>query len=226
MSRPWIRAVWALFVIALILPDASYGFSPPSSMRTPAALQRVDCITYGQQQSMPLQATLLSEEATNGDDKERTTLRIRLGEATGFSMTALRRGVRTATGISLTALYASTVAVTGAWVRQTMKVILSIFPAWFRYFVQPFLILYYAPLILLKSLTGPSRKQAKLTHEYFLEGWKEAVETADSKSSYWPVHLGKDGNLEKDFDEVDMSDAIAESMEIAMEAKTPTTGMK
>jgi hypothetical protein len=222
--------------MALILPDhASYGFSAPTSssrMRTPAAraIQRVDFIPYGQQQqqqqqqqSIPLQATLLSEETKNGHDKERSTLRIRLKRATGFSLTAIRRTMRTATGISMTAVYASTMAATGAWIRQTMKVILSIFPAWFRYFVQPFLILYYTPLIILKSLTSPSRKQAKLTHETFLEELKEAVETADSKSSYWPVHLGKDGSLEKDFDEVDMSDAIAESMEIAMEAKTPTT---
>lgn len=98
-----------------------------------------------------------------------------------------------------------------------MKVIFGIFPAWFRYFLQPFLVLYYAPLFILRNLTGPTRQRARKTHEYFVEGWKEAVETADTKSSYWPIHLRGDGSLEKDFDELDLSDAVAESVAVALE---------
>jgi len=127
--------------------------------------------------------------------------------------------MRAATGISLTAVYASTVAATGAWIRQTMKWILSIFPAWFRYFLQPFLILYYAPLFILRNLTGPTRKQALQTHEHFVEGWKSAVERAEETSSYWPLHVTDDGYIEKDTSDVDFNDAVAESVEVAMEEK-------
>ena len=43
------------------------------------------------------------------------------------------------------------------------------------------------------------------------------METADKTSSYWPVHLSEDGVIESDIQEVDMKDAIAESVEIALE---------
>ena len=100
-----------------------------------------------------------------------------------------------------------------------MKVILAFFPAWFRYFVQPFLVMYYTPLFVLRNLTGPTRKRAKSTHERFLEGWKQAVETADERSSYWPVHLDKDGTVKTDSDDVDIHDAVAESVELTMEER-------
>lgn len=125
--------------------------------------------------------------------------------------------MRAATGVSLTAIYASTVAVTGAWIRQIMKGILSIFPAWFRYFLQPFLILYYAPLFILRNLAGPTRKHAIQTHEHFIEGWKSAVEKAEETSSYWPLHVNEDGYIEKDTSDVDFTDAVAESVEVALE---------
>jgi len=147
-----------------------------------------------------------------------TSVRCRLRKLTGFSLTAARATMRAATGISLSAVYVSMLAATGAWIRQSMKLILSAVPAWMRYFVQPFLVLYYAPLFILRSLTGPTRKQARHNHDVFLEGWKHAVEVADETTSYWPIHVSKDGKLiEKDFDEVDVTEAVAESVEIAME---------
>jgi hypothetical protein len=113
--------------------------------------------------------------------------------------------MRAATGISLTAVYASTLAATGAWIRQTMKFILSIFPAWARYFVQPFLVLYYVPLFVLRNMSGPGRDRGVAKHEAFVNSWKQAVETADKTSSYWPLHLTEDGNFEKDIEELDVN---------------------
>ena len=149
-------------------------------------------------------------------------LRARMRRLTGFSLTALRATARAATGISLTALYASTVAVSGSWIRQTMKVILAIFPAWLRYFVQPFLVLYYVPLFLLRTLSSPNRAVQKTKHEAFVESWKHAVEVADEKSSYWPLHVGLEGRFEVDLTELDVNEAVAESVEVAFEDSSST----
>lgn len=212
-----------------LLPATTLGFTPSGQRYRHVRSQGI-VTTSEPFHSVPilLQSSISSHQSTSefddsGNDNSSSNknsgknLRKKLRKITGFSLTALRTTLRGVTGISLSAIYASTLAVTGAWIRQTMKVVLGVFPAWARYFVQPFLILYYAPLFILRNLTGPTRKRARKTHEHFMEGWKEAVETADEKSAYWPVHLSKDGTLEKDFDEVDMNKAIAESVEVALE---------
>jgi hypothetical protein len=142
-------------------------------------------------------------------------VRNRVRKLTGVSLTALRATMRTATGISMTVIYVSTKAATGAWIRTTMKTILAPFPASFRYFVQPFLVLYYAPLFILRSLTGPTHKNAQKVHEEFLQSRRRAVETAHKRSSYWPLHLDKDGYIEADFEEIDVNEVILESVQIA-----------
>jgi hypothetical protein len=103
----------------------------------------------------------------------------------GVSVTALRTTIRTATGVSLTALYASTVAVSGVWIRQVMRLILSIFPSWARYFVQPFLVLYYVPLYMLRSVSSPKTKNENVA----AKGWYQPVETLDQRPSYWPLDV-------------------------------------
>jgi len=45
----------------------------------------------------------------------------------------------------------------------------------------------------------------------------QAVETADEKSSYWPLHVGREGNFEADLSELDVNDCVAESVEVALE---------
>lgn len=127
-----------------------------------------------------------------------TSVRTRLREATGFSFTVFRATLRGVTGISLTTLYAATVAASGLWIRKTMSVLLSIFPSGFRYFLQPFLIVYYTPLILLRSWTGPARKNAAAKHETVVEAWKEAVTVAKQaeRDGYWPVVVSDDGYFE------------------------------
>lgn len=60
--------------------------------------------------------------------------------------------------------------------------------------MQPFLILYYTPLIILRSMVGStstSREEARQAHEHFVDGLKEAVKVAEkvNKDGYWPVHV-------------------------------------
>lgn len=160
---------------------------------------------------------MLSSEPYNDEHLLRPpSLRTRLRRLTGFSLTAVRATLRAATGISLSAVYASTLAATGAWIRQTMRVLLSPLPTWLRYFVQPFLVLYYAPLFILRNWASPSRSLAKRKHDLFVEGWKHAVEVADESTSYWPLHVVQ-GHLESDINELDVNQAVADSVELALE---------
>jgi hypothetical protein len=124
----------------------------------------------------------------SSDEKKKEPIRSRLRQITGFSLTAFRATMRAATGISMTAVYASTVAFTGQWIRQSMKVVLSIFPAWARYFVQPILILYYLPLYTLRNLTGPNRRRGFEKPHALVDGWNQAIVTADNESlALWEV---------------------------------------
>jgi len=80
-----------------------------------------------------------------------------------------------------------------------MSVLLSLFPSGFRYFLQPFLVLYYTPLILLRSVTSPiNRKRAMAKHETVIEAWKDAVNVAEQteRDGYWPVAVNDDGYFE------------------------------
>ena len=147
-------------------------------------------------------------------EKKENSLRISLRKATGFSLTALRKTCRAATGISLSAIYLATVAATGEWIRQTTKFVLSIFPPWARYFVQPFLILYYVPIFILRNLTGPTRTRAEKTHEAVLDSWKDAVQKADDTVAYWPIHVDEEG-IYSDMNEIDIREGVVESIEIA-----------
>lgn len=122
-------------------------------------------------------------------DRKGGNLRDRLRQATGFSFTAFRSAWRAATGVSLSALYASTVVAAGLWIRTISASVLGIFPAWFRYFMQPLLVLYYAPIFILRGLSGPTRKNAIAKHVLLIDGWKEAIDFAGKaeKDGYRPV---------------------------------------
>jgi len=166
----------------------------------------------------------------DNDDKD---VRSKLRRITGFSLTAFRSTWRAATGVSLTAVYASAIAVSGLWIRQVMSTVLSITPAWFRYFLQPFLVLYYAPLFIVRGLTGPTRKEAKAKHELIVDGWKEAIEHAENKTknSSWPAHVNGEGEFELDgvsksetIDSQKLADAVAESIEQASEQACEAKG--
>ncbi|CAB9511971.1 expressed unknown protein [Seminavis robusta] len=131
-------------------------------------------------------AMAASTESEQEDDND-ASLRGYMRKVTGFSLTAFRATMRAATGISLTAVYASTLAFTSAAVRKVMAAMLSPLPPSFRYFLQPLLILYYAPLFVLRSLAGPTGKEARETHEVFVDSFKAAVDAAEMKvEGYWP----------------------------------------
>jgi hypothetical protein len=120
--------------------------------------------------------------SSDENNNKKTSIRSRLRQMTGFSLTAFRATMRAATGISMTALYASSLAFSGQWIRQTMKFILSIFPPWARSFVQPFLILYYLPLFTIRNLTGPNRRRGFEKPHALVDGWNQAIVTADNES--------------------------------------------
>jgi hypothetical protein len=160
-------------------------------------------------------------------------VRNRLRKATGFSFTVFRATLRGITGISLTTVYAGALAASGLWIRKTMSTVLSVFPSGFRYFLQPFLVLYYTPIIVLRSLTSPTtRKRAVAKHETVLEAWKEAVVVAEKTEAegYWPVVVSNDGYFElskppsiSSEEASSMADAMAETVEQAMELKSSAT---
>ena len=148
-----------------------------------------------------------------------TSMRSQFRTVTGFSLTAVRATMRAATGISLTALYLSALAISGFWIRQTMRIILDIFPTWARYFVQPILVMYYVPLFILRNMTAPKRREQEQAHDTLVESWKQAVAVAEHSTSYWPIHLSENGDIESVKDEININDAVAESVEKALEIK-------
>ena len=140
-------------------------------------------------------------------------LRATLRGITGFSLTALRATLRAATGISITA---------------TVKAFVGAFPLWFRYFMQPFLVLYYAPLMMMRSWVGEtktSKAEQMAAHEKLVEGWKHAIEVAEAAQAneYWPVHVDADGKIvasmppepEDVWTQNPLNEAVLESVEIA-----------
>lgn len=154
------------------------------------------------------------------EDAQDPTTRTKLRQLTGFSLSAFRASMRAFTGLSLSAIYVATLTATGAWIRQLTRVVLSIFPPPVRYFLQPFLILYYAPLFIIRNLANNTRKRARKTHEEVVDGWRSAVVKAEDTVSYWPVHVDSEGNFEAD-GSVELNTGIAESVEVAMETNDP-----
>lgn len=59
---------------------------------------------------------------------------------TGFSLSALRQTARTFTGISLS-----------KFVMRIIRPFYRIWPRWIRFFLQPLLIMYYWPLIMIRA---------------------------------------------------------------------------
>mmetsp|Transcript_3812 Transcript_3812/g.5520 ORF Transcript_3812/g.5520 Transcript_3812/m.5520 type:complete len:232 (+) Transcript_3812:100-795(+) len=143
-------------------------------------------------------------------------LRAMLRKTTGFSLTATRAACRAATGISISSIFAK---------------VLSIFPLFLRFFIQPLLVLYYTPLVLLKAMVGPTAEysaEQKAKHEVFIEGWKDAIKIATevNESGYWPVRVTEDGTIEavsppdlEDASTVNLNKAIVQSVSLASSAQ-------
>jgi hypothetical protein len=113
----------------------------------------------------------------NQQNSSSSKIRSHLRTMTGFSFTALRATWRAATGISLTAVSGACWAATSGAVRNSMAATLQIFPAWARYFLQPFLILYYVPLFMVRTLTDRTTMNAQQRkHEAWIQNFTSTRE--------------------------------------------------
>mmetsp|Transcript_26723 Transcript_26723/g.58588 ORF Transcript_26723/g.58588 Transcript_26723/m.58588 type:complete len:260 (+) Transcript_26723:182-961(+) len=245
-------AIFLLLSAAFALSASAFAFqqqrpSAVSASRSPLYIttpvsSKIKSNIYSKNDLSPLFVSAHFASGDQGTQSDEATiatfahiLRNRLRKATGFSLTVFRRTLRGITGISLTTLYAGTLAATGLWIRKIMSMVLSIFPSSFRYFMQPFLVLYYTPLILLRTLTSPTnRKRALAKHETVVQAYKEAVTLAEEteKKGYWPVVVSDDGYFEltkppsvgdadgNGGDNDKMAEAMAEAVELAMKAKS------
>jgi len=73
-----------------------------------------------------------------------------------------------------------------------MKFVLSIFPPSFRYFLQPFLVLYYAPLFMLRTWTSPQlRRERRDMTSALREDWDRSLQAADAALK---IDLDEDSN--------------------------------
>lgn len=202
----FIMTTMAILCCSVVLQPShafSYNSQPATFLTTPAIPL---AYRFSRLDSSAASSETLSNDDDNDDtiadnnsnDTTNTGLRGRLRQMTGFSLTAFRASLRAVTGISLTALYVATLTATGAWIRQTTKLVLSILPPPLRYFVQPLLILYYAPLFILRNLSAPQNRASLAgvssnnnsttasTDSVVAEGWKAAVTKAEHTVSYWP----------------------------------------
>lgn len=199
----------ALSAFAFQQPGLSCVSTRSNIITNSNSINNCNCNNKSPREMQTLSPLFSAHFASGGQDDTATStttsvsfprmVRNRLRAATGFSFTVFRATLRGITGISLTALYAGALAASGLWIRKIMSVGLGVFPTGFRYFLQPFLVLYYTPLILLKGLASPTtRKRAVAKHETVLEAWKEAVVVAEQteRDGYWPVVVSDDGYFE------------------------------
>ena len=120
------------------------------------------------------------------DEKTRNGLRAKLAKLTGFSLTAFRATLRAATGLSLSGI-----------ITNTMRTVLEFMTPGMRYFLQPLLIMYYTPLVVMRYwILGPSQDyvdESLSGHERLVSGWRRAVKAAEKahEDGYWPVHVSK-----------------------------------
>ncbi|GMI30094.1 hypothetical protein TrCOL_g252 [Triparma columacea] len=94
---------------------------------------------------------------------------------TGFSLTALRQTLRTLTGLSLS-----------KFVGRLLKPMVRVWPLSVRAFLQPFLVLYYWPLLFVRALV--MKKGYPLSSEKVLK----AVENLVVEEEYVPISIDYD----------------------------------
>lgn len=235
--------VAALLIVATLLQSQVESFSPTIStarpithrsitsssfsLSTPPISSSTKQQTYHPSSKSPLfharhDKFQLASTTKSDDDGELTPLPTYgglLGRLTGLSMTAIRKSVRTTTGLSITALRTTLRGLTGVSVNASLKTLFGVFPPWFRYFLQPFFIMYYTPLMICKYFIG-SKKGAKedalASHEKIVEGWKDAIKAAELAQDFWPLHVTEDGKIESLTPQsVPVNDIIVESLDIA-----------
>ncbi len=193
---PNVLLCWLLFV------ESVSSFCPGSAISKPPSLrQNTDQPTPGLLVTPPLQdrrlvtptfpttkfysstAFSLSSSSDSVENDAHST-RSKLRQITGFSLTAFRATIRGITGISLSQV-----------ISNTIRTILGVLRPGFRWILQPLLIVYYVPILVVRYyLIGPSQQyveDSRKGHEKLVDGWRKAVEAAEKAHAdgYWPVHL-------------------------------------
>jgi len=166
------------------------AFAPPTLVRSSFAKNVIHNVPL-KRTVQPIFPILMSTEAAGSDGENigdatgvvgTRSFRATMRATTGFSLTTFRATMRAATGISLSAIYVSMAGFTSVLVRDAMKIILSILPTGFRYFLQPFLVLYFFPLFLLRTWSSPSlRRERRDLKAALKEDWYRGVEAAEAK---------------------------------------------
>ncbi|GMH70195.1 hypothetical protein TL16_g05347 [Triparma laevis f. inornata] len=134
---------------------------------------------------------------------------------TGFSLSALRQTARTFTGISLS-----------KFVMRIIRPFYRIWPRWIRFFLQPLLIMYYWPLIMIRAKV--MSKGYPLTSEKVLKGVSKLVVDQE----YVPLAVTSDLGVEvsslptlEEFEKIAVDDDDVyqglEEFEVAEEDITP-----
>jgi hypothetical protein len=190
----WISRLTALLIALHLLYPVDAFATSPSAPSFIARQQNPSPITSSRPKHLQNRVTLFSSSIST-ENRNQNPIR----KVTGLPLTALRTTLRTATGFSLTTLRATLRAATGISLSQQLTTLIStltgILPAGVRYFLQPFLIMYYAPMMIVRYyMVGPSNKyveESQRGHERVVQGWRKAVEAAEraQEGGYWPVHL-------------------------------------
>jgi len=182
----------------LLNPAPKVAYHPTSTSFIRAQNSPTCLPSYNNYNSPRQVSTTANKSSTNDstNDTENEGIRNQLRQLTGFSMSALRLSLHA----SISAARLTLRGFTGGIVTKTMKRVTAIFPTGIRYFMQPFLILYFTPIMVLKSLCDrPKNYNEDLAaHEKLVQGWTNAVERAErvQNGEYWPVHINADGAIE------------------------------
>lgn len=209
--------------IKLKQPASSYGVQPdiPNHDSHPNLRQVPSCYKSPLFSVMgdadPFYLAMQNDESNDTDLERESGIRKELRNFTGLSLTSIRASIKATTRLSLTAMRTFLRALTGVSVTGTMKALVGLLPPWGRYFLQPFLIIYYVPLVILKGLVGATsttRKDASVVHEQLVDYWKEAITMAENQSANWPLHVMSNGRLQYDLDDNNMNDAIVDAIEM------------
>lgn len=211
--------------IPLLLASSSYAFTtaPTSRVLGPTAVSKASLFSPASSMNIQYPTVNVQRVMQNKPEIEeaetlaKPSIRRELGKLTGVSFSAVRATLRKTTGISLTAIRTFLRALTGVSISRTVKSLVGLLPPWFRYFLQPFLVFYYVPLLILKGLVGStstSKQEAMASHLKLVEYYKEAVKLANSKDSEFPIHMVEDGTFTYDLKDGNMNDALVRAIQM------------
>lgn len=211
--------------IPLLLASSSYAFTtaPTSRVLGPTAVSKASLFSPASSMNIQYPTVNVQRVMQNKPEIEeaetlaKPSIRRELGKLTGVSFSAVRATLRKTTGISLTAIRTFLRALTGVSISRTVKSLVGLLPPWFRYFLQPFLVFYYVPLLILKGLVGStstSKQEAMTSHLKLVEYYKEAVKLANSKDSDFPIHMVEDGTFTYDLEDGNMNDALVRAIQM------------